>query len=42
MGDQQVTVKNLQVVRVLPEDNLLLIRGGVPGAVNGLLRITRA
>jgi large subunit ribosomal protein L3 len=42
MGDQRVTVKNLQVVRVLPEDNLLLIRGGVPGAVNGLLRITRA
>ena len=42
MGDQRVTIKNLRVVEVLPEENLLLIRGGVPGAVNGLLRITRA
>ncbi|MGD2062551.1 MAG: 50S ribosomal protein L3 [Nitrospirota bacterium] len=42
MGDRRMTVKNLQVIEVLPEDNLLLIRGGLPGAVNGLLRITGA
>jgi large subunit ribosomal protein L3 len=42
MGDRRVTVKNLRVVEVLPEENVLLIRGGVPGAVNGLLRITGA
>jgi large subunit ribosomal protein L3 len=42
MGDRRVTTKNLRVVEVLPEENLLLIRGGVPGAVNGLLRITGA
>ena len=42
MGDQRVTIKNLRVVEVLPDENLLLIRGGVPGAINGLLRITGA
>lgn len=32
MGNAQVTVQNLQVVRVDAERNLLLIRGAVPGA----------
>lgn len=35
MGDEQVTVQNLQVVRVDVERNLLLIRGAVPGAPGG-------
>lgn len=42
MGAKKVSVKNLEVVEVLPEDNLLLIRGGIPGSKDGLLRITRA
>jgi large subunit ribosomal protein L3 len=41
MGDQKVTVKNLRVVRVNPERNLLLLKGGVPGAPNGLLMIRK-
>lgn len=41
MGNQKVTVKNLRVVRVNPERNLLLVKGGVPGAPNGLLMIRR-
>ncbi len=32
MGDQRVTVQNLTVVDILPEQNLLLIKGAVPGA----------
>lgn len=36
MGDDKVTVQNLKVVRVLPEDNLLIVKGSVPGA-NGSL-----
>ncbi|MBM3942868.1 MAG: 50S ribosomal protein L3 [SAR202 cluster bacterium] len=40
-GDEQVTVKNLEVVRVDPERNLLLLKGAVPGAPNGLLTIRR-
>ena len=35
MGDERVTVQNLQVVRVDVERNLLLIRGAVPGAPGG-------
>jgi large subunit ribosomal protein L3 len=35
MGDEQVTVQNLQVVRVDVERNLLLVRGAVPGAPGG-------
>jgi large subunit ribosomal protein L3 len=35
MGDEQVTVQNLQVIRVDAERNLLLIRGAVPGAPGG-------
>ena len=35
MGNAQVTVQNLQVVRVDAERNLLLIRGAVPGATVG-------
>jgi large subunit ribosomal protein L3 len=42
MGAAQVTVSNLQVVMVDPERNLLAVRGGVPGARNGLLIIREA
>lgn len=35
MGDEQVTVQNLQVVRVDTANNLLLIKGAVPGATGG-------
>lgn len=37
MGNEQVTVKKLTVVRVDAEQNLLLIKGAVPGAEGGLL-----
>ena len=41
MGNARITVKNLEVIRVDPERNLLLLKGGVPGAPNGLLVIRR-
>ena len=31
MGNQRVTVANLQVLKVIPEQNLLVIKGSVPG-----------
>jgi large subunit ribosomal protein L3 len=40
-GDAQITVKNLEVVRVDLERNLLLLKGAVPGAPNGLLTIRK-
>lgn len=37
MGGNQVAIKNLQIVQVDPENNLLLIKGAVPGPKKGLL-----
>jgi large subunit ribosomal protein L3 len=34
MGNAQVTLTNLQVVKILPEQNLIVISGSVPGAKN--------
>lgn len=42
MGQERVTVKNLQVVEVSEEDNLLLIKGAVPGANGTYLEIVKA
>jgi large subunit ribosomal protein L3 len=42
MGDRQVTVKKLRIEKVDPERNLILVRGAVPGARNGLLLVRKA
>jgi large subunit ribosomal protein L3 len=42
MGAVTVTVKNIKVVDVRPEQNLLLVHGAVPGADNALLVIRKA
>ena len=42
MGGERVTVKKLKVVRVDAERNLLLVKGAVPGARNGLLLVQKA
>jgi len=39
MGNQKVSKKNVLVVDVRPERNLLVVKGAVPGAQNGLLKI---
>ncbi|WML58168.1 50S ribosomal protein L3 [Neobacillus sp. PS2-9] len=42
MGGDQVTVQNLEVIKVDVERNLLLIKGNVPGAKKALLKIKGA
>ncbi|WP_251860711.1 50S ribosomal protein L3 [Clostridium sp. Marseille-Q2269] len=39
MGNVKTTVLNLEVVRIIPEKNLILIKGGVPGPNKGLVQI---
>jgi large subunit ribosomal protein L3 len=39
MGGDRVTVRNLKVVGVIPDSNLLLVKGSIPGAVNGYVEI---
>jgi large subunit ribosomal protein L3 len=41
MGNRRVTVRNLEVLKVLPDHNLLLVKGAVPGPVNGLVEIVK-
>ena len=42
MGCDTVTVKNLEVVRVDEEQNLILVKGAVPGGKNGVVRVRLA
>ena len=42
MGTDRRTVLNLPVVRVMPEQNLVLIRGAVPGAIGGLVVVRKS
>ena len=42
MGSEQVTLKNVHVVRVDAENNVLLVRGSIPGASGGYLVIRKA
>jgi len=42
MGNQQVTIQNLEVFQANPERNLLLVVGAVPGARNGLVLIKKS
>ena len=41
MGNTQVKIKNLQVVRVLADKNLLVIKGSVPGPKGSILKIEK-
>ncbi len=40
-GGRRVTVKNLKVVRILEDHNVVLIEGAVPGARNGLVELLK-
>lgn len=42
MGNERVTVQNLRVLRVLPEDNAIVIKGAIPGATGGIVEIKTA
>lgn len=41
MGNKQITVKNVQVVKVDTDRNLIFLKGGVPGARNSYIRIVK-
>jgi large subunit ribosomal protein L3 len=41
MGNRTVKAINLQIMKVVPEKNLLVVKGSVPGSKNGYLKIER-
>ncbi len=40
-GNQRQTVRNLEIIDIRPKENLLLIKGGVPGAKSGLVEVNK-
>jgi large subunit ribosomal protein L3 len=42
MGNARVTTQNLEIVEVRPEQNLILIKGAIPGANQGLVMIRKS
>ncbi|HAL56272.1 MAG TPA: 50S ribosomal protein L3 [Bacteroidetes bacterium] len=41
MGGERVTVKNLRVLKVILESNILIVKGSVPGAINSYVEIVK-
>ena len=41
MGNERVTVQNLQVIKVIPEHNLLMIKGSVPGPKGSIVTVEK-
>ena len=41
MGNERVTIQNLQVLKVMPENNLLLIKGSIPGSKGSIVIIEK-
>ena len=39
MGDEQVKIQNLQILKVMPEHNILIIKGAVPGAKGSYIKV---
>lgn len=41
LGNETVTVKNVEIVQVLADENVLMVKGPVPGARNTLVKLVR-
>jgi large subunit ribosomal protein L3 len=41
MGNQRVTVQNLQVLKVIAEHNVLMIKGSIPGSKGSIVLIEK-
>ena len=40
-GDQSVKIENLQILKVIPEESVLVVKGSVPGASNSYVKIQK-
>ncbi len=41
MGNDQVTIKNLEIVKIVPEKNIIIVKGAIPGAINSIVQIVK-
>ncbi len=42
MGNETITVQNVEIIKIIPEKNVMLLKGAIPGPKNGLMRIQDA
>jgi len=42
MGNARVTVQNLEIIKIIPDDNFILVKGAIPGPRTGLVMIKKA
>ncbi len=42
MGNETVTVQNVEIIKIIPEKNVMLLKGAIPGPKGGLMRIQEA
>ena len=41
MGNRQVTVQNLQVIKIIPEQNIIMLKGSIPGSKGSIISIEK-
>ncbi|MDE6450604.1 MAG: 50S ribosomal protein L3, partial [Muribaculaceae bacterium] len=41
MGNERVTVQNLKVVKIIPEHNVMMIKGSIPGCKGSIVLIEK-
>ncbi len=42
MGNETVTVQNIEIIKIIPEKNIMLLKGAIPGPKGGLMKIQDA
>lgn len=42
MGNKKVTIQNLQIIKILPDENVIMIKGAIPGSSNSYVLIKKA
>jgi large subunit ribosomal protein L3 len=40
-GNQKTSVKNLKIMKIVPDENLIFVKGAVPGSINSLIEINK-
>jgi large subunit ribosomal protein L3 len=40
-GNTKKTIRNLEIIDIRPEENLILIKGAIPGSKNGIVEIKK-
>jgi large subunit ribosomal protein L3 len=39
MGRETITIQNIELVKIIPERNIMLVKGAVPGGRGGIVRV---